>query len=60
MSEKKKMGRPPSKNPRSERIYLRVTKETEEALDECAQKLNTSRSEVVRRGIYLVRDTLTK
>ena len=30
----KKMGRPPSENPLSERIYLRVDKATKEILDD--------------------------
>ena len=59
MSEKK-MGRPPVENPLSERIYLRVDKETKEVLDECVEKLNTTRSEVVRKGIYLVHDGIKK
>ena len=59
MSEKK-MGRPPVENPLSERIYLRVDKETKEVLDECVEKLNTTRSEVVRKGIYLVQESLKK
>ena len=57
MSEKK-MGRPPSDNPLSERIYLRVDEETKSTLDECVEKLKLSRSEVVRRGIYMVRGSL--
>ena len=59
MSEKK-MGRPPVENPLSERIYLRVDKETKDVLDECVEKLNTTRSEVVRKGIYLVQYGLKK
>ena len=56
----KKMGRPPSENPLSERIYLRVDKETKEVLDECVKQLDSTRSEVVRNGIYLVKDDLKK
>lgn len=56
----KKMGRPPSENPLSERIYLRVDKETKEVLDECVKQLDSTRSEVVRKGIYLVKDDLKK
>ena len=56
----KKMGRPLSDNPLSERIYLRVDKETQEVLDDCAKKMNATRSEVVRKGIYLVQDDLQK
>lgn len=56
----KKMGRPPSDNPLSERIYLRVDKNTKEVLDECVEKMGSTRSEVVRKGIYLVRDEIEK
>ena len=56
----KKMGRPPSDNPLSERIYLRVDKETKEVLDDCVEKTESTRSEVVRKGIYLVQDGLKK
>ena len=56
----KKMGRPPSDNPLSERIYLRVDNETKDILDDCAKKMDATRSEVVRKGIFLVRDDLKK
>lgn len=56
----KKMGRPISENPLSERIYLRVDQKTKEALDDCAEKLNATRSEVVRKGIFLVKEELEK
>ena len=59
MSEKK-MGRPPSENPLSERIYLRVDKATKEVLDKCVAELQSTRSDVVRKGIYLVQDELNK
>ncbi len=56
----KKMGRPPSENPLSERIYLRVDKKTKKVLDECVEELKTTRSEIVRRGIFLVKESLNK
>ncbi|MBS5873345.1 MAG: CopG family transcriptional regulator [Clostridiales bacterium] len=56
----KKMGRPPSENPLSERIYLRVDEKTKGVLDECVEQLQSTRSEVVRKGIYLVKDSLKK
>ena len=56
----KKMGRPPSENPLSERIYLRVDEKTKDVLDECVEQLQSTRSEVVRMGIYLVKDSLKK
>ena len=56
----KKIGRPPSDNPLSERLYLRVDNKTKTLLDECTELLKTSRSEVVRKGIEKVHDDLTK
>ena len=50
----KKMGRPLSENPLKERLYLRVDEKTKLMLDECTEVLNTTRSEVVRKGIEKV------
>ncbi len=60
MPPKKKMGRPPSDNPLSERLYLRVDKKTRETLDECTAILGVTRSEIIRRGINKVFDDLKK
>lgn len=54
----KRMGRPPIENPLSERIYLRVDKQTKEKLDLCTKRLNKTRSDVVRLGIEKVFDDL--
>jgi predicted transcriptional regulator len=56
----KKLGRPPSENPLSERIYIRVDKATKKLLDECVKTLNTTRSEIVRKGIEKVHYDLKK
>lgn len=56
----KKMGRPPIDNPLSERIYIRVNKETKEKLDNCVKTLETTRSDIVRKGIEMVYDELDK
>ena len=56
----KKMGRPLSKNPLNERLYLRVDDKTKTMLDECTQTLNTTRSEIVRKGIEKVYHELKK
>ena len=56
----KKMGRPPSDNPLQERLYLRVDNKTKAMLDECTDILETTRSEVVRKGIKKVYDDLNK
>lgn len=54
----KKMGRPPIENPKSERLQVRVDKETIETLDSCAQAKRTNRSEIVREGIMLVKKSI--
>lgn len=56
----KKMGRPPSDDSMTDRIFIRVGKETKEKLDVCKQELNTTRSDVVRKGIDMVHDSLKK
>lgn len=56
----KKMGRPPSENPLKDRIFIRVSKETIQKLNDCTGELGATRSDVVRKGIDLVHDTLEK
>lgn len=56
----KKMGRPPSENPKDKTLRIRVDDDTLKKLDNCSKKLETSRSEVVRQGIDLVHDSLEK
>ena len=45
----KKAGRPPSDDSMTDRIFVRVSKETVKKLDECTQELKMSRSDVVRK-----------
>ena len=54
----KKMGRPPIENPLKKRIQIRVDRETEIKLDECAESLKKSKSDVIRQGIDMVHETL--
>ena len=54
------MGRPLSENPLTERLYLRVDEKTKKMLDECTEILNTTRSEIVRKGIENVHKGLKK
>jgi len=56
----KKMGRPPSDDSMKDRIFIRVNSETKEKLDKCTEKLELTRSDVVRKGIEMVYDTLEK
>lgn len=54
------MGRPPSDKPKSKTIEIRVDEETLSKLDASAEKLNTSRSAIVRKGIEKVYDELKR
>ena len=56
----KRMGRPPSDDAMTDRIFVRVSKETRKRLDECSEKLQLSRSDIVRKGIDKVYDDLEK
>lgn len=51
MGEKKKMGRPPIENARTERIHFRVTKQEKEELKELAKEKGLSITELVLAGI---------
>ena len=57
MTQKKK-GRPPSDNSLKDRIFIRVDDDTKKMLDKCTEKLNTTRSDVVRKGIGKVYESL--
>lgn len=56
----KKMGRPPSENPKSDTLRVRVDTGTLKKLDDCAKALGSNRSAVVRKGIDMVHDSLKK
>ena len=57
----KKMGRPPSNDkPMKDRIFVLVNKETKDKLEKCKESLNTTTSDVVRKGIDKVYDDLKK
>lgn len=57
----KKMGRPPSGDkPMKDRIFVLVNDDTKEKLEECKKALDTTTSDVVRRGIDKVYDDLKR
>jgi len=56
----KKIGRPPSENPKDKTLRVRVDDETLKKLDDCSAKLSSNRSNVVRKGIDMVSDSLKK
>lgn len=56
----KKAGRPPSDETMTDRLFVRVNKETLSRLKECTQELEISRSDVVRKGIDMVYESLKR
>ena len=59
ISEKSKMGRP-TDNPKATMFRVRLDDESIEKLNESAEHLNTTKSEIVRKGIDLVHQSLKK
>ncbi len=55
----KKMGRP-TDNLKNGIIKIRADEQTIEKLSECSKKLSMSRSDVVRKGINDIYDSLNK
>ena len=55
-----RMGRPPKENPRNVNLNLRLTREEADLIQECADSLNTTRTEVIVKGVKLVRAELDK
>lgn len=51
--EKKKMGRPTT-NPRTGQIHVRLSEKELALLNECAERMGTTRANVVARGIEKV------
>ena len=55
-----KTGRPPKENPRNVNLNIRVTKEEAQLIQECADILDTTRTEAIVRGVKLLKDGLEK
>jgi len=53
-------GRPPKENPRNVNLNLRLTKDEAALIQECADSLKTTRTEVIIRGVKMVRAYLEK
>lgn len=50
-----KMGQKIKENPKTVRLDLRLTKSEAEDLQYCADKLNTSRTDVINRGVQMIK-----
>lgn len=48
----------PTLNKKTERLEIRLTKDELDMMNDCADKMQTSKTEVIMRGIQLVRNEL--
>jgi predicted transcriptional regulator len=55
-----KTGRPKSENPKDTMLRVRLDEEYCRKLDKCAESLNMSKSEIVRKGIDLVEQSVNE
>ena len=53
-------GRPPSDNPKNIKMNIRISAQTAKDLQECADKLEISKVNVIEKGIQLVKEGLKK
>lgn len=53
-------GRPKSDNPKDIQLKIRADKNTVADLDYCCEKLNKTRSDVIRKGIQMVKSEIEK
>lgn len=60
MENKKKIGRPASKNPRNIQVKVRMTKEEAEKLEYCANEKKLSKTEVINLGVEEIYKTIKK
>ncbi len=50
----------PTDNPKNIRLEIRIAQDTAKTLQECADQLQTSRAEVIVKGVNLVKSELDK
>lgn len=53
-------GRPPKENPRNVSLNLRITKDEAALIQECADLLGITRTDVIIQGVKLVKGKLEK
>lgn len=53
-------GRPKTQNPKNIRLEIRLTENENKLLEECAEQLGVTKTEVINRGINLVKEELDK
>lgn len=53
-------GRPKINNPKNVRLEIRLTKDENRLLEECANKMCVTKTEVIKEGVQLVKAKLDK
>lgn len=53
-------GRPKSENPKNIQLKIRADKETIESLDYCCEKMDKTRSDIIRLGIQKIKAEIDK
>ncbi len=53
-------GRPPKENPRKVNLNIRLTEREASDIQECADKLNLSRTDTIMKGIQMVKSKIEK
>lgn len=53
-------GRPKKENPRNINLNIRLTKQEAEDVQECADRLKTTRTDAIMKGIHMVKKELDK
>ena len=51
-------GRPKIDNPKNVRLEIRLTKDENRLLEECANKMHVTKTEVIKEGVQLVKAKL--
>lgn len=60
MENKKKIGRPPSKNPRDIQVKIRMNKEEFKKLEFCSNEERLSKTEIINQGIEKIYQEIQK
>lgn len=55
-----KMGRPLSDNPKAKQITIRLDEEGNQLLEQCCEKTNQTKSQVLRKGLDLYSQQIIK
>lgn len=60
MPDSKKLGRPPKSNPRNTNLNIRISKDEATLIQECADRLGITRTDVIIKGVKMVQAQLNK